>query len=268
MLNSLNEKDQAKIKKSVSWLTEAAAAADAPAPKVKAAAKTPQEKLDAEKEKLAKLEKKIEGGKSKKPDADAENKVKIEAKIAKMEAELSPPAAAPAKAAAPPAPAPKSAAAPAVKAAVEKKNLNKLTAPMKTQLKTAFETAGVKWEDSFNDAFLTYLNDKPSGEYKLKQFEAHASFYANEQLPIETLSVSDLHDQNDDLTELSVGVYQNKSGQRLTGPEELDGEDFDDPTEIDGTEYIVGQTTQRVYISESEEFAGYWSVQKFYEASL
>ena len=264
MLNSLNEKDQAKLKKSITWMNETAEAVSVPPPKVKAPAKTSEEKLELEKEKLAKLEKKIEGGKSKTPDVDVEKKAKLEAVIAKLETSSSPPP----KEEKPKAVKAVAAKASAVKVVAEKKNLPKLTATMKTQLKTAFEEVKVKWDDSFVEKFTAFLNGMTPENYKLTQYEAHASFYATEQLPIEIITVEELHDQNNDLTELSVGVYQNKSGKRLTGPAEVEGEDFDDPISLGDTKVIVGLDTQRIYENETEEFLGYWGVMKFYEASL
>jgi hypothetical protein len=67
---------------------------------------------------------------------------------------------------------------------------------------------------------------------------------------------------------VSAGVFQHKTTKKMmTGPEEVADEDLDD-AEFNDVKYVIGDKSKRVYLSDTEEFEGYWGVGKFYDADL
>jgi flagellar hook-length control protein FliK len=220
---------------------------------------------------------KIDGGKSKIPDKDQENKTKLEETISELRtkiSESSDKAAKPAKTATKAAkvedkPATKTEAKPKVD-----KNIPRVTPAMTTQLKAEFEKAGNPWEDSYKKEFFDMMNSMDADDYASEGLESRMTTFAESKSPvaaggnIQSLTVSELHNQNKNLSEVSPGIYQHKTtGKQVTGPLEDTDEELDDAT-IDGVEYVVGQKTSRVYLSETEEFVGYMGVGKFYDADL
>jgi hypothetical protein len=234
-----------------------------------------EKRLEAENEKLAKLVTKIDGGKSKIPDKDEENKTKTEEKISELQKKISDltekPAAKPAKKAAKPADKPE--VKPSAEEAKPSKNIPRLIASMLVQLKAEFESAGVEWDDKYKKEFVDEMNAMDATFYAAKGLESRMKAFAESKNPaaggsIQSLTVAELHSQNNNLTEVSAGIYQHKtSGKQVTGPPEDADEELDDAT-IDDVEYVVGQKTKRIYLSETEEFVGYWGVGKFYDADL
>lgn len=231
-----------------------------------------QKRLDVATEKLTKLNEKIAGGKSKIPDKDAEAKTKLEETITGLRSKISETSAKEAK---------KTKGKPVVETKAEEKpkagkNIPRITPAMTTQLKTVFESSSVEWDDKHKKSFVDSMNSLTAEAYAGKSLDDHMSAFADSLTPAEAggaavrvMTVSELRKQNKNLTEVSPGIYQHKTtGERVTGPAEDTDEDFDDPTTVDGDEYIVGQTTKRVYTESSEEFVGYWGVGKFYEADL
>ena len=262
---------------------------------------TPRQKLEKQlaeaEEKLEKLNEKIAGGKSKIPDKDEENKTKFEEKISKinekiseLDAKAKKPAAAKAvakkvaeklpesdeeaeEAPAPAKPAP--AKAPA-KAEEAKKHVPRITPAMTTKLKEAFETVGAEWDDKYKKEFVTHVNSLSDEQFAEFSLEGHMSQLANTHAPaaaggageapapkLKTLTVAELIKQYKNLTQVSPGVFQHKTtGEMVTGPAEDTDEEFEDK-EHDGDDYIVGETTKRVYKPSDDgpdEFVGYWGV--------
>jgi hypothetical protein len=229
--------------------------------------------LEEQQSKLTKLNEKIAGGKSKIPDKDEENKAKFEEKISELQTKISESIAKDA--------APK----PEKKAKAEvKKNIPRITPAMTTKLKEAFETVQAPWDDKHKKEFVDSVNSLSEEDFAEYGLEGHMSKFANTRAPaasgggggggggpsIKSLTVTELHKLNKNLKQVSTGVYQHKtSGEMFTGPAEDTDEEFED-AEVDGVKYVVGQTTQRVYITTDgpDEFVGYWGVGKFYEASL
>jgi hypothetical protein len=256
---------------------------------------TPIQKLEKQKEtaneKLTKLNEKIAGGKSKIPDKDQENKTKFEEIISKIDEKIAEIQSKEAKKAEPKpvkaaakkkAPETESAPAPAtveVKVPETKKHVPRMTPAITVILKEAFKTVSVEWDDKYKSEFTKWVNALSEKEFDEMKLEGHASTFANAQSPpaagggaavVKALKVSDLQKQAKNLVQASVGVYRHKTtGEMVTGPAEDSDEEFEEAT-VDGVEYVIGQTTKRVYKTSEgpDEFVGYWGVGEFYEANL
>jgi hypothetical protein len=270
-------------------LTEAADAAgeDVDAENDEEAKLTPRQKLEKQLTtaivKLTKLNEKIAGGKSKIPDKDKENKTKFEEVISKIDEKLSELDTKEAKKAAPkPAKAkaekaPEKAPDTAVKvekAEEAKKHVPRITPAMTTKLKEAFETASAEWDDKYKKEFVTQVNSLDDKQFAELGLEGHMSRFANTHAPAaggggaaapkpKSLTVAELVKQNKNLKQVSPGVFQHKTtGEMVTGPAEDADEEFEEKKH-DGDDYIVGETTKRVYKPSEEgpdEFVGYWGV--------
>jgi hypothetical protein len=236
---------------------------------------TPIQKLTKQMEeqqsKLTKLNEKIAGGKSKIPDKDEENKTKLGEKISEIQSKITEIIAK------------ESAPKPEKKAEV-KKNIPRITPAMTTKLKEAFGTVGAAWDDKYKKEFVDAVNGLSEEDFAAYGLEGHMSKFANTHAPSATggggggggpstksLTVTELHKLNEKLIEVSAGVYQHKTTKNVfTGPEEDSEEELED-AEVDGVDYVIGQTTKRVYKPQDDgpdEFVGYWGVGKFYEADL
>jgi TolA-binding protein len=246
------------------------------------------EQLEEQQSKLTKLNEKIAGGKSKIPDKDEENKTKLEKKISEIQTKISELIA---KESAPKpekkGKTPKTEAkaeAPKTEAKAEAKHIPKITNPIIKKLKDAFETVGAPWDDKYKKEFVDYVNSLSEEDFAAYGLEGHMSKFANTHAPsaaggggggggpsTKSLTVAKLHEMNEHLNEMSAGVYQHKTTKNVfSGPEEDSDEDFED-VEVDDVDYVVGQTTKRVYKPQKDGpdvFVGYWGVGKFYDASL
>jgi len=236
-------------------------------------------KLEEQQSKLTKLNEKIAGGKSKIPDKDEENKTKLEEKISEIQTKISELIAKESE------PKPeKKAKVPKTEAKAEAKHIPRITPAMTKKLKDAFETVEAPWDDKYNKDFVNSVNCLSEEDFAEYGLEGHMSKFANMHAPsaagggggggggpsIKSLAVTELHKLNKNLKQVSIGVYQHKtSGEMFTGPAEDTDEEFED-ADVDGVKYVVGQTTKRVYITTDgpDEFVGYWSVGKFYDADL
>jgi len=249
---------------------------------------TPRQKLEKQlataTDKLTKLNEKIAGGKSKIPDKDEENKTKFEEVISKINEKVSELDAKEAKKAAKPAPAKAKAekapekapetAPKAEKAEEAKKHVPRITPAMTTKLKEAFEIASAEWDDKYKKEFVTQVNSLSDEQFAEFALEGHMSRFANTHAPAaggggaaapkpKSLTVAELVKQNKNLKQVSPGVYQHKTtGEMVTGPAEDTDEEFEEKKH-DGDDYIVGETTKRVYKpceDGPDEFVGYWGV--------
>ena len=221
-------------------------------------------KLDKKKAELAELEAKIN---SKTPDKDEEKKIKIREQIAKME---SPPVKKTKAAAEKPVVVEKVEEEPVKKTVAAKAEVRvpRLMGPLLESFKAAMKENGLEATADAKKAFMTYANAMSADEYAGNNLETHMKNYASK--PTVT-TVDELHKLNADLEEVSVGLYRNKKTKcLLTGPPELDDEEFDDAIH-EKSEYVMGQTTRRVYRTNPDgpdEFVGYWTVGKFYDAGM
>lgn len=268
--------------------------------RLKESGATPEQiKIDKKKAELAELESKVS---SKNPDKDEEKKVKLREQIAKLEApkpvkgkakkvesddeaekpktEVKKPKAKKvesdedASEAEKPKPKTKKTDEPevkkgkAAKAEPEDVRVTKLSGALLESFKTAMEANGLTVSAESKKAFTTYANAMSSDDYAKNTLEVHMNNFASKPT---VLTVTELNKQNDDLEEVSPGIYRNTKNKKiLTGPPELDDEEFDDTT-VEGVEYVLGQTTKRVYRTNPDgpdTFVGYWGVAKFYDCDL
>jgi hypothetical protein len=135
----------------------------------------------------------------------------------------------------------------------------------------AFEKAmGDKMSAEHKKQFADYVNKMDADTFAGMSIEKHMETYAGSLNP-KVLTVIQLRAHKKDLTEISAGVYRTKTGELVTGPPELEDEEFDDG-EFEGKSLIIGQTTTRVYARKDDgpdgPFLGYWGVADFYEADL
>ena len=235
--------------------------------------------LEEQQSKLAKLNEKIAGGKSKIPDKDEENKTNTENKISEIQTKISELIAKES------APKPeKKGKAPKTEAKAEAKHIPRITPAMTKKLKEAFETVGAPWDDKYKKEFVDSVNGLSEEDFAAYGLEGHMSKFANMHAPsaaggggggggpsTKSLTVTKLHEMNEHLIEMSPGVYQHKTTKNVfSGPEEDSDEDFEDG-KVGGVDYVIGQNTQRVYKPQKDGpdvFVGYWGVGKFYDASL
>jgi len=274
-------------------------------PKVKLTPlETLHKKLEATSEKLDKLNEKIEGGKSKNPDKDEEAKTKLDETIIELNVKISALEAKSKKTEAkaevkskakaeektevkaevkPKAKAEEKTEAKAEvksKAKAEAKNIPRMTPAMTTQLKAVLGSNGVTWDDKYKKEFLDEMNSLNDDEFSSETLEMKMTTFAKKfhsaaasggggaGSVTETLSIDFLQQQNNNFTEVGPGIYQhNKTGKMFTGPEAVADEGLDDAT-VDGVDYVIGENTQRVYTSDTEEFVGYWGVGKFYTKDM
>jgi hypothetical protein len=245
--------------------------------------------LEERQSKLTKLNEKIASGKSNNPVKDEEDKTKHENKISEIQTKISELIA---KESAPKpekkGKAPKTEAkaeAPKTEAKAEAKHIPRITPAMTKKLKEAFETVEASWDDKYKKEFVDSVNGLSEEDFAAYGLEGHMSKFANMHSPsaaggggggggpstTKSLTVTKLHEMNEHLIEMSAGVYQHKTTKNVfSGPEEDSDEDFED-VEVDDVDYVVGQTTKRVYKPQKDGpdvFVGYWGVGKFYDASL
>jgi len=241
-----------------------------------------EKQLETAQEKLTKLIEKIAGGKSKTKDKDEENKTKFEEVISKISEKISELDAKetkpkPTKAGAKkPAKAAEEAEkpAPAAEKTEAKKHVPRITPAMTTKLKDAIETAGVEWDDKYKKESVTHVNSLDDMQFAEVGLEGHMSRFASKHAPLtgggggalpelKTLTVAELVKQKKNLVQVSPGVFQHKTtGEMVTGPAEDPDEEFKD-VKHDGDNYIIGETTQRVYKPSDEGpdvFVGYWGI--------
>ena len=196
---------------------------------------------------------------------DAETKAKLEETIEEIRKKISEaekPAAKPAKAAKTEAETPAA------------KNIPKVTVALRTRLEKSFKEADIHWDVSHTEEYIKEMNALSKEEYTSTTEADRMSAFAKTKSSgaaggaIKTLSLSELKKQNSDLTKVSPGVYRNeKTKEIVTGPEEDSDEGLDDG-EANGVKYSIGETTQRVYLSSTEEFMGYWGVGEFYDLDI
>ena len=288
------EKEMEKFKKLINTTDS-----DAESVKLTPAQKL-EKRLDTAVEKLAKLNEKIEGGKSKIPDKDAENKAKLEETISELRTKISskdkpkdkPEVKKKSAEEKPKVKKPEDESSeddvPEVKPTEKKKkaekssdkpkNLASLSLAKVMQLKSSLEKAGVVWTDDHKKMFSEKMNALSASDYTDTTLEVHMDNFAKSfHTKAESggggagpkiLTVEQLKSQNKNLVETSPGNFQHKTtGQVSTGPLEDPDEDFEDAA-FNGEDFKVGETTKRVYTDEDEEFVGYWGVGKFYGADM
>jgi hypothetical protein len=232
--------------------------------------KSEMSKLDKKKNELAELESKVT---SKSPDKDEEKKSKLREQIAKLEETK-------------PEKTPKKSKNEKVKVTKEdpddgdnesekkatstkpESRITRIMGPLLESFKTVMKDNGLESSADSKKDFISYVNKMTSDEYASTTLETHMKNYASK--PTVT-TVKELHDMNATLEEVSPGLYRNTKTKRLlTGPLELEDEEFDD-AKHEGVDYVLGQTTKRLYLTNPDgpdKFVGYWSVASFYDADM
>jgi hypothetical protein len=156
----------------------------------------------------------------------------------------------------------------ALKPAKAEKRFTRMSGPT---LKAFEKALGDKMSADHKKQFADYVNGMDADKFASMALEKHMEAYAS-TLDVQSLTIIQLRAQKKDLSEVSSGVYRNsKTGKLVTGPPEMEDEEYDDG-ELDGVKYLIGQDTQRVHRENSDgadgPFEGYWGIGKFADADL
>jgi hypothetical protein len=241
---------------------------------------------EATKAKLDELNAKVRDGKVRKgvdaPAKIAELEKKLEeqnAKVAELmnrgvkkgRAPKAEPAAEPA-ADAPPAKAPK-----VKKEPVAEKRMRRMSPTFTKLLEGAFDTARMEMKKESPKEFANYVNDLTQDDFDAKALTDHMRDYvtsiARQSAPadapadaIRTISYDDLTRMRSVLIEAyGPGIYWNTVDKIfVTGPSADDDEDATETT-MNNNSYIVGDKTQRVYmtVDGADTFVGFLGIGKF-----
>lgn len=247
--------------------------------------------------KYDKLVETIKSGKSKDEDKDKAARDKLAEKLTAEKEKLKKQEAKEAKAAAPkqekktkPAPAK------AEKKDTDEKRIKRMSPTLATHLKKCLDESKINHSDAkvfdkIKKDFVKYIDDLTETDFTGKSLPDHMRDFAglkgetHEEPKTESreettsaapvvLELSALQKIESKGTLINLpgdshtnGVYfDSKKGQIVTGPEEVEGEDFEEIT-FNGATYVVGETTGRVYepTDGSDKFVGFLGIGKFKE---
>jgi len=151
----------------------------------------------------------------------------------------------------------------------------KLAACVKKELLAAFNEAEIAWKDAYANDYKTFANAVADDVWStkapldhMKDFAQTKKVVAPESVPEDANVVTLKYNQ---LLKTSVvdnygaGVYWDADKKRFVkGPDAVDDEDENEVT-FDGSVYMVGETSKRVYIvtDETDVFVGFVGVGKF-----
>ena len=246
--------------------------------------------------KYDKLVETIKSGKSKDENKDKTARDKLAEKLTAEKEKLKKQEAKEAKAAAPneekktkPAPAKAE-----KKKDTDEKRIKRMSPTLATQLKKCLDESKIdhsdaKVFDKIKKDFVKYIDDLTETDFTGKSLPDHMRDFAGlkgetheepktasheettSAAPV-VLELSDLQkiESNGTLINLpgdshTNGVYyDSKKGQIVTGPNEVEGEDFEEIT-FNGNMYVIGETTGRVYepTDGSDKFVGFLGIGKF-----
>lgn len=239
-----------------------------------------------------KLVETIKEGKSKDEDKDKAARDKLAEKLSAEKEKLKKQEAKETKAAAPkeekktkPAPAKKD---------TDEKRIKRMSPTLATQLKKCLDESKIDYSDTkvfdkLKKDFVTYIDELTENDFTAKSLPDHMRDFAKlkeetsapaeekaEEITSAAPMILDLTtlksmDMKGNLVNLpgdstSVGIfYDSKKGQVVTGPEEIEGEDYEEVT-FDGKKYVVGENTGRVYEPSDDGpdmFVGFLGIGKF-----
>jgi hypothetical protein len=179
--------------------------------------------------------------------------------------------------------------------AVKEKRIKRFSPIMASQLKTVFESVKLELTDKLKKEFQQYVEDLTDDDFRKEGLSDHMRSFANMKVPVETLraetAAEDTPDESEDnetitmksdstVVDVTLKELQNISltvtletagtlwdadnGRFVKGPESDDDEDFEE-TVFQGTSYVVGEKTGRVYEARDsgDIFAGFIGVGKF-----
>ena len=242
--------------------------------------------------KHAKLTETIKEGKSKDEDKDKAARDKLAEKLALEKEKLKKQEAKEAKTAAPK--EDKKPKAEPKKTDADEKRIKRMSPTLATQLKKCLDEHKVdhsdtKVFDKLKKEFVTYIDDLTEEDFtakslpdhmrdfaKLKETTVDSKEDAEEEITSAAPTILDLKtlksiETKGNLVNLpgdsqSAGVYfDSKKGQIVTGPEEIEGEDYEEVT-FEDKKYVVGENTGRVYEptdSGADRFVGFLGIGKF-----
>ena len=151
----------------------------------------------------------------------------------------------------------------------------KLAACVKKELLAAFNEAEIAWKDAYANDYKTFANAVADDVWStkapldhMKDFAQSKKVVAPDSVPEDANVVTLKYNQ---LLKTSVvdnygaGVYWDADKKRFVkGPDAVDDEDANEVT-FDGSVYMVGETSKRVYMvtDETDVFVGFVGVGKF-----
>jgi hypothetical protein len=173
---------------------------------------------------------------------------------------------------------------------VKEKRIKRFSPTMASQLKTVFEGLKVELTDKLKKEFQQYVEDLTDDDYRNEGLSDHMRSFAKTKVHSETVrmqtAAEDTEPENEivinsestvvdvTLTELqnitmtatvNTGTFWDADNGRLVkGPESDDDEDFEEKV-FEGTNYVVGEKTGRVYEARDtgDVFAGFIGVGRF-----
>jgi hypothetical protein len=252
----------------------------------------PVDKIAACRKNIDVWQKKLADGKAKDADKQREKIEKEQKKLAKLLEKTPEPKKVEEKK-----PAPKKVEE---KPAEKEKRIKRFSPVMATQLKTALEGVKVEMTDKLKKEFQQYVEDLTDDDYRKEGLADHMRAFSKLKAPVEIAaaekaaedtppeSEDDTEDESETVTVKSdskvvdvtllelqgIGMtatidppgtfWDADNGRFVKGPEADDDEDFDEKT-FEGTNYVVGEKTGRVYEAREggDVFAGFIGVGKF-----
>lgn len=253
------------------------------------------EKIATCRKNISLWEKKLADGKVKDADKQSEKIAKERAKLLKLEA----------KAPSNPAPVKEEKKVETkVETKVEKeKRIKRFSPTMASQLKSALEGVGLEMNDKIKKEFQQYIEDLSEDDYRNSGLGDHMRAFAKSKAPVSAAAESSedeeetpavpppakeekkeipaevsggagvvTHLELDDLRAIKTiaavnpvgNFWDADNGRFVTGPDADEDEDFVE-TKFNGTEYVVGEKTGRVYEAREsgDVFMGFCGVGKF-----
>lgn len=250
------------------------------------------EKIATCRKNIALWEKKLAEGKVKDADKQREKITKEKAKLTKLEAKAPAPVKEEKK------------VETKVETKVEKeKRIKRFSPTMASQLKSALEGVGLDMNDKIKKEFQQYIEDLSEDDYRNSGLGDHMRAFAKSKAPVSAPAESSedeeetpavpppakeekkeipaevsggagvvTHLELDDLRAIKTiaavnpvgNFWDADNGRFVTGPDADEDEDFVE-TKFNGTEYVVGEKTGRVYEAREsgDVFMGFCGVGKF-----
>ena len=130
--------------------------------------------------------------------------------------------------------------------------IKRMSPQAKEELKKAFTDANVEFTDKQANDFKTYINDMSDDDFGAHKLKDHMKNFASSKTPSSDVAPVPVHDTK-------------TSDFNVQEPEAIPDEDMTE-VEFNGTKYVVGDTTKRVYEADEENgdrFVGFLGIGKF-----
>lgn len=162
----------------------------------------------------------------------------------------------------------------------KEKRIKRFSPVMAGQLKTALQDVQLEMTDKHKKEFQQYVEDLTDDDFRKEGFADHMRAFAKLKAPIaevvidvapaETPKVADISLKDLQSLDMTAAIdppgtfWDADNGRFVKGPDADDDEDFDE-VKFEGLNYVVGEKTGRVYEARDtgDVFAGFIGVGKF-----